>query len=77
MKTLSTNQFILEQIDNNLFNVYRNHYDINLTTSYGQVYLHDDVILGLEKKPQSGYWHEVVRQCVEGYGKLYEKFKIN
>lgn len=75
MKTLSTNQFILEQIENNLFKVYRKHYDISLTTPYGQVFLHDDVISGLEKKPHSGYWSEAVKQCVEGYGKLYEKFK--
>lgn len=74
MKTLSTNQFILEQATKNTFKVYRKHYDINITTEYGEVYLNDEVISGLEKKPHSGYWSDVVKQCVEKNGKLYEKF---
>lgn len=74
MKTLSTNQFILEQTSQNTFNVYRKHYDINITTEYGCVYLNDKAIAGLEKKPHSGYWTDVVKQCVERNGSLYEKF---
>ncbi|HDR1187533.1 TPA: hypothetical protein QB220_000449 [Pasteurella multocida] len=76
MKTLKTNLFVLEQTSQNTFNVYRNHYDIDLTTPYGIVKLSDEVIAGLEKKPHSGYWSEVIRQTVEEYGALYEKHKI-
>lgn len=76
MKTLKTELFVLEQVNGNLFNVYRRHYVIDITTPYGQVMLHNDVINGLEKKPHSGYWSDVVKQTVEQNGKLYEKYKI-
>lgn len=74
MKTLSTGLFVLEQTAENTFKVFRKHYDINLTTEYGEVYLSDEVIDGLEKTPHSGFWDEVVKQCVEKYGQLYEKY---
>lgn len=76
MKTLKTNLFVLEQTSQNTFNVYRNHHDIDLTTPYGTVKLSDEVIAGLEKKPHSGYWSEVVKQTVEQNGALYEKHRI-
>lgn len=73
---LSTNQYVLEQVHGNLFNIFRSHYDIGITTPYGQVRLHDDVINGLKNKPHSGYWSDVVSQCIEKNGKLYEKYKV-
>lgn len=76
MKTLSSAPFFFEQIEGNLFKVYRSHYDIGTTTEYGTIRLHDEVITGLEKKPHSGYWQEVVRQLINESGSLYEKFKI-
>nr|WP_314738695.1 hypothetical protein [uncultured Haemophilus sp.] len=76
MKTLSTDLFTLEQVDGNLFDVFKHHYAMGIVTPYGQIMLHDDVIKGLEKKPHSGYWSDVVKQTVEQSGKLYEKYKI-
>ncbi|MFC1099115.1 hypothetical protein ACFGZZ_03610 [Pasteurella multocida] len=76
MKNLSTNLFILEHITANTFKVYRKHYDTGLTTEYSEIKLSDEVIAGLEKKPHSGYWSEVVRQTVEENGALYEKHRI-
>lgn len=76
MKTLSTNQFVLEQVQGNLFNVFKRHYAPEITTSYGQVELHEDIIKGLENNPISGYWADAVKQCIEKHGKLYEKYKI-
>ncbi|AWY03346.1 TPA: hypothetical protein QB621_001629 [Pasteurella multocida] len=76
MKTLNTNLFTLEHITANTFKVYRKHYDTGLTTEYSEIKLSDEVIAGLEKKPHSGYWSEVVRQTVEQNGALYEKHKI-
>lgn len=76
MKTLSAAPFYFEQIEGNLFKIYRSHYDIGIVTECGTITLHDEVIAGLEKKPHSGYWQEVVRQLINGIGKYYEKFKI-
>lgn len=76
MKTLSSAPFYFEQIEGNLFKIYRSHYDIGTMTEYGEIKLHNDVIAGLEKKPHSGYWQEVVRQLIDGHGKFYEKFRI-
>lgn len=50
MKTLSTNLFILEQVKENTFKVFRKHYNIDLTAEYSEIKLSDAVIAGLEKK---------------------------
>lgn len=76
MERLITNQYILEQIENNKYKVFKKHYDIGTTTVYYEINLHEEVVKGLEKNPNSGYWGNVICQCVNQHGKLYEKYKV-
>lgn len=76
MKTLTTSQYVLEQIENNRYTVFKRQYDIGTTTAYCEIDLHEEVVKGLEKNPNSGYWGNVICQCVNQHGKLYEKYKV-